>query len=236
MPERTKGTACKAVKPRVQIPPGAQRDEQLRDEDVRVAPTVRMTMDDEIPRTPPGGEDEGPSLPHTPPLGIRAVRPGQEPPVVPSDSVPTLARRERPVGNWLAALVATGGAVFSIIGTFLPWKTETRNGVSADLIGWDQAGLAVAVLLVGLVAAGATGALWAGQRGMALKASLLITGAVLFAIAGLEIANVNSADVLTGNKVLVGIGLPTVMIGGGLLMVAALLDRGSWKFSPIRRT
>ncbi|MEE2769327.1 MAG: hypothetical protein VX833_08955 [Actinomycetota bacterium] len=192
-------------------------------------------MDDERPRTLPEREDEGSSLPHTPPLGIRAVRPGEEPPVVPSDPVPALARRERPVGNWLAALVATGGAVLSIIGTFLPWKTETRNSVSTDLIGWDQAGLAVAVLLVGLVAAGATGALWAGQRGVALKASLLITGAVLFAITGLEITDVNSADALTGKEVLVGFGLPTVMIGGALLMVAALLDRGPWKFGPISR-
>ena len=135
----------------------------------------------------------------------------------------------------MAALVATGGAVLSIIGTFLPWKTETRNGVSVDWIGWDQAGLAVAVLLVGLVAAGATGALWAGQRGMVLKASLLITGAVLFAIAGLEIAAENSTDTLSGDEVSVGFGLPTVLIGGALLMIAALIDRGSWNFGSVRR-
>ena len=193
-------------------------------------------MDDERTSTSPGAEGRGPSLPHTPPLGIRAVRPGEEPPVVPSDPVPMSARRERPVGNWLAALVATGGAVLSIIGTFLPWKTETRNSVSVDLIGWDQAGLAVTVLLIGLVAAGATGALWAGQRGIALKASLLIAGAVLFAIAGLEMADVNLTDTSVGSEVSVEFGLPTVLIGGALLMVAALLDRGPWKFGPTGQT
>tara|TARA_B100001245_G_scaffold88049_1_gene63497 strand:+ start:438 stop:947 length:510 start_codon:yes stop_codon:yes gene_type:complete len=168
-------------------------------------------------------------------LGIRAVRPGEEPPVGPNDPVPGSARPERPPGNWLAALVATGGAVFSIIGTFLPWRVEDRGDVVLELIGWDQAGLAVVVLLVGLVAAGASGALWAGQRGMSLKASLLATGAVLFTVPGLKIADVRAVDAADGFEVSVGLGLPVVLVGGGLLMVAALLDRGPWLFRSAGR-
>ena len=192
-------------------------------------------MDDQEPGATPEGADSGPPLPHTPPLGIRAVRPGEEPPVGPNDPVPGSARPERPPGNWLAALVATGGAVFSIIGTFLPWRVEDRGDVVLELIGWDQAGLAVVVLLVGLVAAGASGALWAGQRGMPLKASLLATGAVLFTVAGLKIADIRSVDAADGFEVSVGLGLPVVLVGGGLLMVGALLDRGPWLFRPVGR-
>jgi len=33
----------------------------------------------------------------------------------------------------------------------------------------------------------------------------------------------------------VGLGLPVVLVGGGLLMVAALLDRGPWLFRPADR-
>tara|TARA_B100001179_G_scaffold31468_1_gene19314 strand:- start:352 stop:696 length:345 start_codon:yes stop_codon:yes gene_type:complete len=112
---------------------------------------------------------------------------------------------------------------------------EDRGDVVLELIGWDQAGLAVVVLLVGLVAAGASGALWAGQRGMPLKASLLATGAVLFTVPGLKIADVRAVDAADGFEVSVGLGLPVVLVGGGLLMVAALLDRGPWLFRPVGR-
>ena len=192
-------------------------------------------MNDKEPGATPGGVDGGPPLPHTPPLGIRAVRSGEEPPAGPTELIPGSTRPERPPGNWLAALVASGGVVFSIIGTFLPWRVEDRGDVVLELIGWDQAGLAVVVLLVGLVAAGAAGALWAGQRGLPLKASLLITGAVLFTTAGLKIADVRSIDNAAGFEVSVGLGLPVVLVGGGLLMVAALLDRGPWQFGSVGR-
>ena len=192
-------------------------------------------MDDQEERDSSAGVDGGPPLPHTPPLGIRAVRSGEDPPVVPATLVPGPTRPERPPGNWLTALVATGGSVFSIIGTFLPWRVEDRGDVVLETIGWDQGSLAVVVLLVGLVAAGATGALWAGQRGMPLKVSLLATGAVLFAVAGLKIADLRSVDPIDGFEVSVGLGLPVVLAGGGLLMAASLLDRGPWRFGLVNR-
>lgn len=173
----------------------------------------------------------GPPLPHTPPMGIRAIHPGDEPPVAPPDPTPRHRPRERPTPNWLAALTSSGGVVAAIIGTFLPWQLETHeSGFVTHLIGWDQAVTAVLILVVGLVAAGATGALWTGMRGLVLKMVLSFTGLVVMAAAGLEIADVLSLDPFDGYKYSVGFGLPVVAAGGVLLELAAFLDRGPWAF------
>ncbi len=188
-------------------------------------------MTDQVGGVGPEDSGAGPPLPHTPPMGIRAVHPGDEPPVAPPDPQPRPRRRERPAPNWLAALVASTGVVAAIIGTFLSWRVEAHDtGYSTHLIGWDQAGDAVLVLVVGLVAAGATGALWTGLRGLVLKLVLLATGAVLVVAAALEIADVASLDPFDGYEYSVGVGLPVVVAGGLLLVLAALLDRGPWSF------
>ena len=171
------------------------------------------------------------TLPHTPPLGIKAVHPGDEPPVGPPDLGGTTPRRERPAGNGLAAMVATVGVVLAIMGTFLPWIVVDRpDGVVDHLIGWDLVGNAVLVLVTGLIAAGVTGALWVGQRGLVHKLVLLGAGGVLLAVAGLEISDVRSFDTVAMLERSVGSGLPVVALGGVLLVGGALLDRGSWSF------
>ena len=141
-------------------------------------------MTDQESEKPSDEIEQGSSLPHTPPLGIRAVRPGQTPPIDSSEVPHQKFYRNRPTGNWFAALVATGGVVFSIIGTFLPWSTQKSAGITVQLIGWDQAAMAVVILVLGLIGAGVTGALWAGERGMVLKVVLLLTGAILFTVSG----------------------------------------------------
>ncbi|HCV36276.1 MAG TPA: hypothetical protein DF783_05055 [Acidimicrobiaceae bacterium] len=171
----------------------------------------------------------GPPLPHTPPMGIRAVHPGDEPPVAPSGPMPRQSRRERPSPNWIAALVSSGGVVLAIIGTFLPWQLATHeNGFVTDLIGWDQAAIAVLILVVGLAAAGATGALWMGMRGLILKLVLLATGLVILVTASLEMADVLSLDSFDGYTYSIGLGLPVVAAGGIFLVLAAIADRGPW--------
>lgn len=177
----------------------------------------------------------GPPLPHTPPMGIRAVHPGDEPPVAPPDPVPEPSRRERPAPNWPAALISSAGVVAAILGTFLSWRVaDHESGFTTHLIGWDQAGKAVVILVAGLVAAGATGALWTDLRGLTLKLVLLATGLVVLAAAGLEIANVLSLDPFDGYVYSVGSGLPVVAAGGALLVLAALVDRGPWAFGSDR--
>ena len=51
-------------------------------------------------------ETDGPGFPHTPPLGIKAVRPGGDPnPNRPPDDLEQFRPRpERPAGNWLGRL------------------------------------------------------------------------------------------------------------------------------------
>jgi len=170
-------------------------------------------------------------LPHTPPFGIRAVHPGDAPPVGPPDLGGDPPRRERPAGNGLAAMAATVGVVLAIMGTFLPWIVVDRAGGAVDhLIGWDLAGDAVLVLVTGLVAAGVTGALWIGQRGLVHKLVLLLAGGVLLAVAGLEISDVRAVDAVSSLERSVGSGLPVVALGGVLLVGGALLDRGPWSF------
>ena len=179
----------------------------------------------------------GPSLPHTPPMGIKAVHPGDEPPVAPTEPTPSPRRRERPPSNWLAALVASGGVVAAIIGTFLPWRVvDHENGFVTHLIGWDQAGDAVPVLIVGLAAAGVTGALWTGLRGLLPKLMLLVTGAVLVVLTGLQITDIMGHEQSEGFAYSVGIGLPVIAVGGLLLVLAALFDRGPWALGSARST
>jgi len=171
------------------------------------------------------------TLPHTPPFGIKAVHPGDVPPVGPPDLEDGSPRRERPAGNGLAAMAATVGVVLAIMGTFLPWIVVDRaDGAVDHLIGWDLAGDAVLVLVTGLVAAGVTGALWIGQRGLVHKLLLLLAGGVLLAVAGLEISDVRAVDAVSVLERSVGSGLPVVAIGGVLLVGGALLDRGPWSF------
>tara|TARA_B110000438_G_scaffold292758_1_gene331586 strand:+ start:588 stop:1184 length:597 start_codon:yes stop_codon:yes gene_type:complete len=171
------------------------------------------------------------TLPHTPPFGIKAVHPGDEPPVGPPDLGGDSPRRERPAGNGLAAMAATVGVVLAIMGTFLPWIVVNRaDGAVDHLIGWDLAGDAVLVLVTGLVAAAVTGALWIGQRGLMYKLLLLLAGGVLLAVAGLEISDVRAVDAVSVLERSVGSGLPVVAIGGVLLVGGALLDRGPWSF------
>ena len=173
----------------------------------------------------------GHALPHTPPFGIKAVHPGDEPPLAPPGSESEVRRRERPAGNGLAAMAATIGGVLAIMGTFLPWIVSDRiDGEVDNLIGWDLPVDAVVVLVTGLVAAGIAGALWVGQRGLIHKLFLLATGAVLLAVAGVEISDVRALDAVTSLDRSVGSGLPVIALGGGLLIGGALLDRGTWSF------
>ena len=181
------------------------------------------------------GEDHAqrsdPTLPHTPPFGIKAVHPGDDPPVGPPDLGLTTQRRTRPAGNGLAAMASTVGVVLAIMGTFLPWIVVDRaDGAVDHLIGWDLAGDAVLVLVTGLVAAAVTGALWIGQRGLVHKLVLLLAGGVLLAVAGLEISDVRAVDAVSALERSVGSGLLVVALGGVLLVGGALLDRGPWSF------
>tara|TARA_Y100000031_G_scaffold25252_1_gene27124 strand:- start:268 stop:711 length:444 start_codon:yes stop_codon:yes gene_type:complete len=137
-------------------------------------------------------------------------------------------RPTEPASNLLASLVASAGVVLAIIGTFLPWVVARGAGNISE-IGWDQVGDAVLVLVIGLVGAGATGALWVGVRGLVVKLLLLATGAVLLLLAGLEAGDVRGLSPIDdGFEFRIGSGLLVIAIGGVLLFVAALLDRGPW--------
>ena len=177
-------------------------------------------------------DDDGRSaLPHTPPFGIRAVHPGDEPPVAPPGDQVVPGPRDRPAGNGLAAMASTIGVVLAIMGTFLPWIVvdHVDSGVER-LIGWDLAFDAVVVLATGLVAAGVAGALWIGHRGLLHKLLLLATGGVLLVVIGIEISDIRAVDAATTLDRSIGSGLPVVAIGGVFLLGGALLDRGRWAF------
>jgi hypothetical protein len=173
-----------------------------------------------------GTVESGPPLPHTPPAGIKAVRPGDEPPVAPSEAGPV--PRERPASNWPAAMAASVGVVAAIIGTFLPWMV-TEGAFAVEEIGWDRGADAVLVLAAGLVAAGVAGSLWTGVRGRVVEVLLSVTGVALVVIAGLEMGDVAGMASANGFEFSIGSGLPVITVGGVLLMAAALLDRAPWR-------
>ena len=186
-------------------------------------------MTSERPKIGPADEAGEATLPHTPPFGIKAVHPGDEPPVAPPGAEDEPRRRERPAGNGLAAMASTIGVVLAIMGTFLPWiVVDHQNGTVERLIGWDVALDAVVVLVTGLVAAVVAGALWIGQRGLVHKLILLVAGGVLLAVVGIEISDIRAVDAASSLDRSIGSGLPVVAIGGVLLLGGALLDRGRW--------
>ena len=176
------------------------------------------------------GEDIGSALPHTPPLRIKAVRPGEDPNPLEMDDVDVPVGRERPAGNWLAALVLSTGVVVSIIGTFLPWVEISENQYQSNLIGWDQGGSAWIVLIVGILAAGATGPVWNGSRSLLVNILFIVFGAVLLVVAAIEMSEVNSYQLVSEVEKSVGIGLPIVLIGGILMILPTVLDKRTWKF------
>jgi hypothetical protein len=186
-------------------------------------------MTSEGPKIGPADEAGEATLPHTPPFGIKAVHPGDEPPVTPPGAEDEPRRRERPAGNGLAAMASTIGVVLAIMGTFLPWiVVDHLDGTVERLIGWDVALDAVVVLVAGLVAAVVAGALWVGQRGLVHKLVLLVAGGVLLAVTGIEISDIRAVDAASSLDRSIGSGLPVVAIGGVLLLGGALLDRGRW--------
>ena len=188
-------------------------------------------MNSDGPANGPEGDDGRSTLPHTPPFGIRAIHPGDEPPVTPPDGQTAPGPRDRPASNGLAAMVSTSGVVLAIMGTFLPWIVvdHVDSGVER-LIGWDLAFDAVIVLATGLVAAGVAGALWIGHRGLLHKLLLLATGGVLLVVTGIEISDIRAVDAASTLDRSIGSGLPVVALGGVLLLGGALLDRGRWTF------
>ena len=188
-------------------------------------------MSSEGPANGPADYDGSSTLPLTPPFGIRAVHPGDEPPVAPPGDQVAPGPRDRPAGNGLAAMASTIGVVLAIMGTFLPWIVvdHVDSGVER-LIGWDLAFDAVVILATGLVAAGVAGALWIGHRGLLHKFLLLATGGVLLVVTGIEISDIRAVDAATTLDRSIGSGLPVVALGGGFLLGGALLDRGRWAF------
>jgi len=169
--------------------------------------------------------NESPPLPHTPPLGISAVRPGDPPPVPPE--LPSSRDLRRPEPNWLSALAASIGAVLVLIGTFLPWVVAREVGGISE-IGWDQPGDASVVLIFGLLGSAVAGALWMGLRGLVIKIVLLLTGMILMILSSFEIGDVRGLSSALDIKFRVGSGLVVIAVGGVFLVLAALLDRGPW--------
>ena len=160
------------------------------------------------------GEEVGSSLPHTPPLGIKAVRSGEDPNPIGVDDVDVTTERERPAGNWMAALVLSAGVVVSIIGTFLPWIEISENQYRSNLIGWDQGGSAWIVLIIGTLAAGVTGPVWNGSRSLLVNVLFIFFGTVLLIVASIEMSEVSSYQPVAEVEKSVGVGLPTVLAGG----------------------
>ena len=176
------------------------------------------------------GEEVGSSLPHTPPLGIKAVRSGEDPNPIGVDDVDVTTERERPAGNWMAALVLSAGVVVSIIGTFLPWIEISENQYRSNLIGWDQGGSAWIVLIIGTLAAGVTGPVWNGSRSLLVNVLFIFFGIVLLIVASIEMSEVSSYQPVAEVEKSVGVGLPTVLAGGILMILPSVLDKQNWKF------
>ncbi len=175
-------------------------------------------------------EESSSSLPHTPPFGIRALRPGEEPNPLDMQDVDVSTVRERPAGNWLAALVSAAGVVLSIIGTFLPWVSISEDEYQSNLIGWDQGGSAWIVLVFGFLAAGITSQFLNGSRNFLTNVLMILFGTVLLVVAAIEMSEVSSYESISGIEKSVGIGLPVILVGGVFMILPSVFDKRTRKF------
>ncbi|MDG2351895.1 MAG: hypothetical protein P8L35_03645 [Acidimicrobiales bacterium] len=175
-------------------------------------------------------DESSSSLPHTPPFGIRALRPGEDPNPFNMQDVDVSTVRERPAGNWLAALVSSVGVVLSIIGTFLPWVSISEDEYQSNLIGWDQGGSAWIVLVLGFLAAGITSRFLNGSRNFLTNVLMIIFGTVLLVVAAIEMSEVSSYESISGIEKSVGIGLPVILIGGIFMILPSAFDKRTRKF------
>jgi len=175
-------------------------------------------------------DESSSSLPHTPPFGIRALRPGEDPNPFNMQDVDVSTVRERPAGNWLAALVSSVGVVLSIIGTFLPWVSISEDEYQSNLIGWDQGGSAWIVLVLGFLAAGITSRFLNGSRNFLTNVLMIIFGTVLLVVAAIEMSEVSSYESISGIEKSVGIGLPVILTGGIFMILPSAFDKRTRKF------
>ena len=175
-------------------------------------------------------EESSSSLPHTPPFGIRALRPGEDPNLLNMQDVDVSTVRERPAGNWLAALVSAAGVVLSIIGTFLPWVSISEDEYQSNLIGWDQGGSAWIVLVFGFLAAGITSQFLNGSRNFLTNVLMILFGTVLLIVAAIEMSEVSSYESISGIEKSVGIGLPVILVGGVFMILPSVFDKRTRKF------
>ena len=128
------------------------------------------------------------------------------------------------------SLVLSAGVVVSIIGTFLPWIEISENQYRSNLIGWDQGGSAWIVLIIGTLAAGVTGPVWNGSRSLLVNVLFIFFGTVLLIVASIEMSEVSSYQPVAEVEKSVGVGLPTVLAGGMLMIWPSVLDKQNWKF------
>jgi len=170
------------------------------------------------------------SLPHTPPFGIRALRPGEDPNPLDTENAYVSTVRERPAGNWLAALVSSAGVVLSIIGTFLPWVAISEDEYQSNLIGWDQGGSAWIVLVFGFLAAGITSRFLNGSRNFLTNISMILFGTVMVVVAAIEMSEVSSYEAISGIEKSVGIGLPVILTGGIFMVLPSVFDKRTRNF------
>lgn len=138
--------------------------------------------------------------------------------------------------NRKAAFAGILGAALAIVGSFQVWLRIRIAGFippgSAET-GW-RGGDGRTIVLAGVVAGVAAGALWIGRRDLWLKIALLITGGVTIVIAIVHIVDAGSKardievqfGIPAGDvSAQVGVGLYLVVIGGLGLLAAGLQAR-----------
>jgi hypothetical protein len=140
--------------------------------------------------------------------------------------------------NRMAAYIALASAVLAVVGSFEVWVMISIAGLSppgSTQTGWDG-GDGRTILVAGLAAAVAAGALLIGRRDLWIKILLLISGAIAAIIAVVNMVDAGSKahdiqvefGIPSGDvKADIGIGLFMVVIAGIGMLAAGLRVRTS---------
>lgn len=198
--------------------------------------------------TPPGApqgppwQASPPTSPQTPLWQSPPPAPPQMPPFQgtaagspPQTPVPFAGALRARRGGRVAAVISALGGLAIVAGAFLSWlKIVPVGGTAQTITGWTLSNDAKTVAVLGALAVVLSVVVIGGQLRGAVRALLVVVGAVVLAIAAYDtydilhrIANHPLTSHLpAGTKITApGVGLIVVLVGGVLLLVGALAMR-----------
>ena len=116
-----------------------------------------------------------------------------------------------------STMVVLIGSVIALLGSFLTWVSIDGFGSAG---GMDEGGDGVITLIVAIGTAAAAIFL----KDKARKISIIVGGAIIFAVGVINVLDINDTSSQLGVDISIGIGLWMVLAGGVIAAVGAFIN------------